>query len=323
MKTKMIVLISILAALGIITWLQFSKKSSQKTMYTIGILQTASHPALDATRDGFMQQVTAAFGKNVSFLIKNAEGSIISAHTIAQHFHANTDIDLFFAIATPALQAMALEEKNRPILFSAVTDPTVLGIQEHTQNITGTTDRIDVKKEINSLKQLLPEVKTVGIIFNPSEINSSTLAQEMIEYLPSIGITPIKFGISSETEIFTALPAFLRKIDALLAPTDNMVASAISLIAQETKKAEKPFIVSDNLLVKQGALMAQGVDYEMLGKKAGEMAVEIINKKTTAKALPFAAPQNDTLFINSVVLQELGLTVPDNFDTIVGKYILV
>ncbi len=278
--------------------------------FTIGILQTASHPALDAARNGFIKTLKTTLDTDIDFIIRNAEGSIPNAHTIAQHFHADQNIDSIFAIATPALQAMASVEKEKPIMFAAVTDPHALGIMHPKTNICGSSDMIDVHKEIDAMHLLLPKLKTVAIIFNPAEINSVTLTKKMVTELKQRNITPIKVGITTEANIPTAVISALRKADALLAPTDNMIASAVTIIAQLAHTSKKPLIVSDNLLVKHGALMARGVNYNESGKTAANTALDMLIHGKKPHELPVTQPTSETVFINQNVLHDLELTLP-------------
>src|SRR5262249_48627479 len=145
------------------------KKSNNTAAYTIGILQTASHPALDAVRDGFIEELKQKLGNSVAFVIQNAQGTVASAHTIAQQFHANTQYDAFFDIATPAAQALSAVEKEKPIIIAAVTDPYALGLVHPTSNVCGVTDMIDIKAEIDMLTALIPTAQSVGILYTAGE----------------------------------------------------------------------------------------------------------------------------------------------------------
>ena len=312
MKNKNMLITTITLAAIIGSTMLFKKiVQKKKTRFTIGILQTASHPALDAARNGFVEILKKEFGNEISFVVRNAEGSIPNMHTIAQHFHANTNIDGIFAIATPALQAMSSVEKEKPIMFAAVTDPSVLNVIHPKRNVCGSTDMIDVRKEIKTMLQLLPQVKTVGIIRKTGEINSEILAKKMTLELKRNNITTINVAISTEANISTAITSTLRKVDALIAPTDNMIASAINIITHLANTAGKPLIVSDNLLVKHGALMAQGVDYHESGNTAGLMAIDILANNKKPYEIPIAQPINNTVFVNKTVLDQLELSIPD------------
>jgi putative ABC transport system substrate-binding protein len=171
---------------------------------------------------------------------------------------------------------------------------------------------IDVSGEIQSLAELLPSVKKVAIIFNPAEINSLTQSKQMIDELIKRNIEPIEIGIQSETDIPAALNNALRKADALLAPTDNLVASAITLIANQARAAKKPLIVSDNLLVTHGALMSRGIDYEESGRETARIAYDVLVNKQESAKIPVVPTQTNTVFINKKVMHNLNITIPEN-----------
>lgn len=290
-----------------------SKIRTHKKTYTVGILQTASHPALDAARDGFMAAVQEKMGDTVDFVVRNGQGSISSIHTIAQQFHAKSDIDAIFAIATPAAQAMMTIEKEKPIIVAAVSVTPELADNFSADNMCGVSDMIDVRKEVAAMKSLLPEaVQSVGIIFCSAEINSVAMSKVMVTELARAGYVPQLFGVASEADMEAAVASAVRKVDALLCPTDNVVANAIALIANIAEKAQKPLIVSDNLLVQYGALMARGVDYYQSGEQAGEIAAQVITQKKRPKSFGIVRADNKEIYVNKQVLDALGLTIADS-----------
>lgn len=281
-------------------------------LYTIGIVQTASHPALDAARDGFMAVIKQEVGDKIGFVVHNGQGTISTIHTIAQQFHAKRDIDAIFAIATPAAQAVVSVEKEKPVIVAAVTVSPELGISFNESNVCGASDMIDVRKEVEAMQALLPDtVKTVGIIFCTAEVNSVAMSQIMVTELERAGYVPTLVGVTSEADIESALLSAARKVDAFLAPTDNVVANAISLIADIAQKVNKPLIVSDNMLVQYGALMARGVDYYESGKQAGAIALQVLMEHKKPSDLPIVRANNREIFVNKQVLEQLGLTISD------------
>lgn len=278
--------------------------------FTIGIIQTASHPALDAVQKGFIEHITSKT-KNIDFVIRNGQGSINAIHSIAQQFHAKSDIDAIFAIATPAMQAAISVEKEKPIIVAAVTIAPELGIALDATNVCGMSDMIDVQKEVEAMKELLPSsIKIVGILFSTAELNSVTMANIMVKELEKVGYIPHLIGISSESDLEPALLSALRKVDAILCPTDNMVANTIALIADIMQKTEKPLIVSDNLLVEKGALMARGVDYYESGKQAGEIALRVLLRGKKPQEISVIRATNDDIYVNQKIAEKLGFVIP-------------
>jgi len=316
-NTKTIALISFTCLLiaGFIILKRITKKQSNKQTTTIGILQTASHPALDAAREGFVTELKKNLDSKVEIIIRNGEGSVANIHTIAEQFHADRNLNGIFAIATPAAQAMATVEDSRPIFIAAVTDPSALGIIHPTTNVCGTKDMIDVKAEVQMLVQLLPNAKTVGLLFNNGEINSVTMVKQMRAELEAHHIIPLEFAVNNEADLPTAADWAFFKTDVVLAPTDNMVASSIGLLASLAQKNKKPLIVSDNMLVKDGALAARGVDYHESGKQAARIALQVLIEGKKPYELPIEQTKSDNIYINKSVLDTLGLTIPETLET--------
>lgn len=287
------------------------KKGSNKSKYTIGILQTASHPALDASRDGFIEELTNKLGDSVKFITHNAQGSITQAHALAQQISLDKNYSGFFTIATPATQAMNILEKERPIFVAAVTDPDALGLVHPTTNVCGVRDMIDVKAEIEMMIELIPTIRTVGLIYTSGEINSISLIKKMRQELEAHQLTAIDFAISNESDLQAAVELACRKVDIILAPTDHTIASSITLIASLALKNKKPLIVSDNMLIAHGALASRGVDYKASGKRVAELAYEVITGEKKPYELPIEQSKSPQIFINKKTLEALKLTVPE------------
>jgi putative ABC transport system substrate-binding protein len=305
-------LLLLLISLGIIVVSRRLKTRTRKQMYTIGIVQTASHPALDAARHGFMDALQKDMGNNIGFIVRNGQGSISTIHAMAQQLHAKQEVDAVFAIATPAAQAMMSVEKDNPIIIAAVSVTPELTDNFSASNVCGVSDMINVRAEVEAMKGLLPEtVKTVGIIFCSAEVNSVATAQIMVTELEHAGYVPVLCSVASEIDMEPAVASAVRKVDALLAPTDNVVANSIALIADIAAKSGKPLIVSDNLLVKQGALMARGVDYYESGKQAGDIALKILVDKIKPQDIGIIEADNAEIYVNAQKLEQLELTISD------------
>lgn len=283
--------------------------------FTIGILQTASHPALDAARLGFQDELSKQLGKQIHFVIKNAQGSIANAHTIAQLFAANSTIDGILAIGTPAAQAIAHVEHVKPIFITAITDPVGLGLIKPKGNICGSSDMVDSTRTAQLTIALVPQARTAAILFCTNEASSALMANELHIQLTKNHIESIKIGITQETELPAAINRACTNADIIITPIDNMIASTITFIAQQAKHAKKPLIVSDNLLVTKGALAATGVDYTIAGQQAAQCASKVLTQHAQPSSIPIMF-QPGTITINQHVLNHLGLHIPDNLKTL-------
>lgn len=281
-----------------------NNKSEGKT-YKIGITQIVTHPSLDMVKEGFKKAFEEA-GMKADFDETNAEGSIPNANLIANKFKSDKK-DLILGIATPSAQALANSITDIPILFSAVTDPVNAKILN--KNVTGTSDKLDnVGEQLDLLIKLKPETKKIGVLYNPSEQNSLVQVKEIQEKAKERNLTVELQGITSFNEVAQATKILLGKTDALYLPTDNLVVSAVKLIVSEGISAKKPVISSERSSVDQGALFTMGLNYFDLGKRTGEMAIEILKGKP-ASEIPFETSKKTTLFLNEKTAQAIGIDI--------------
>lgn len=295
----------------LITVRKFATKQRSGSPLTIGILQTASHPALDAVANGFMKTISELTNGKIQFVIRNGQGSLSNLHAMAISMCADSHISGFLAIATPATQTLMSIEKKKPIIFAAVSNPSAILDSNIQKNVSGSSDHIDIKKEIDLLQALVPQAQQVAIIFSPAEKNAMYLAKKMYEELNKRGMSPLEIGIISETDVIPAIESALRKADAIIAPTDNIVASSIRIISQRALQARKPLLVSDNLLVPLGPLAAQGVDYQENGAQAAYIAYEALVQKKDIASIPITYPATNTIFINKKTAQTLNIVIPE------------
>lgn len=307
-------LVKVIVGLSLLTLVlavaRFVKQSAKPAEYTIGILKTVAHPALDLVEQGFVEVLSAQLKNKVGFIYQNADGAILQATHIANNFHANPDIKGMFAIATPAALALYKAEKEKPVFIGAITDPKSLGLLDDSTNICGCSDMIDVKGEIDMLITLLPHAHTIGLIYNPSEPNSRLAADLMIAELHKRHKVVKAIELHNENEIVPTINNACATTDVLLAPLDNMVATTISTISACARKAHKPLIVSDNELVAAGALAARGVDYRDVGREAGKLALEVLIGGKKPADLPIRIVPSQKIHLNKAVFEELKLILP-------------
>ena len=254
-------------------------------------------------KDGFKKAFEEA-GIKVDFDEKNAEGNISNANLIANNFKSGK-MDLVFGISTPSAQALANNISDIPVMFSAVTDPASAKILN--KNVTGTSDKLDnVGEQLELLLKLKPEVKKIGVLYNPSEQNSVVQVKEIQDRAKEKNLEVEVQGVTSLSEISQATKILLEKTDALYLPTDNTVVSAIKLITSEANNAKKLVISSEKSSVEQGALFTIGLDYFELGKRTGEMAIEILKGKPVSE-IPFETSKKVTLYLNENAAKAIGI----------------
>lgn len=294
-----------------------STSTDSSDIKNIGIVQLVQHDALDSANKGFIDALKEKGyedGKNIKIDQQNAQGEQANAQTIAKQF-ADSKKDLIFAIATPAVQAAYNATKDIPIVFTAVTDPIAAEIAKDWTssgtNVTGTSDKVPVEDQIKLLKQLLPDTKTVGVVYNTSETNSVIQVDELKSAAEKEGIAVKEIGVTNVNEINQNLSSALNEIDVLYTPTDNTVASAYSLVGKLCLDAKKPIIGAEEAVVTKGGLATIGIDYYKLGKEAGYKAVEILEGKKPSD-IEISTLSEMSFTINTDVATKLGINIPED-----------
>lgn len=309
--SKKIVALLFLFGLIFIVFFMAHKKQKGNQEYVIGLLQTASFPALDAAQEGFLTEIKKELGEGkVKIIVQNAQGSLTQAQAIASSFKGNKDIDAFYAIATPAVQALKREISDKPIVFAAVTDPVGLHLREPHSNITGSTDMANIQKQIFYVHELMPQLKKVALLYNPGESNSVTLVKAMKEELLKRKIAYEDDGVNSEADVAAATQHAVTNAQAILIPTDNTVTSAFPIVKQISDKAHIPIIVTWTG-EKLEPLMQFGVDYIQSGKQAAFLMTELLVNKKEPMQIPVVAPSSEVL-LSASELKKFNLTVPNS-----------
>ena len=192
-------------------------------------------------------------------------------------------------------------------MFSAVTDPAVAKILN--KNVTGTSDKLEnVGEQLDILLKLKPGVKKIGVLYNTSEQNSIVQVEEIKKQAQAKHLEVVVQGVTNFGELAQATKNLVASTDALYLPTDNLVVSSISLIASEAINAKKPVVSSENSSVELGALFTMGLDYYELGKRTGEMAIEILKGKPVSD-IPFETSKKMKLYVNEDTAKALGIDV--------------
>ena len=283
--------------------------SNKEEKFTIGIAQLVQHPALDASRQGFIDELKA-LGVRAELIDKNAQADINNAKMIAEKF-VNDDVDLIFTIATLTSQAAkkAIGGTDIPLVFTAVTDPVfselVTAMDVTDENITGVTDAAPIKENLELFKQLKQDIKTVGIIYNIGESNSEVQVNETKEIAAELGLTIETVGISTANDIPQAMNTISKKAEGLYIITDNMVSSAISLVANLASENKMLTVSADGTHVDEGILISKGISYYVIGQQSARIAKQILVDKTDVSLIPVQKSEYEKK-VNLKVAESLG-----------------
>lgn len=283
----------------------------------IGIVQIVEHPSLNTIRESLIAELQAQGykdGETITIDYQNAQGDQTNLKTIAQKFVSNK-YDLIVAIATPSAQAVVSETKDIPILFSACTDPLGSGLVTDMEkpggNVTGTSDAVSAEKIMELGKRITPDIKTIGALYNSSETNSVSVINELKEYAQKNNMTVVDATVTNSSEVQQAVTSLVDKVDALFSPIDNTVASAMPLVTQIANRAKKPIYVGADSMVKDGGLATYGINYQVLGKETGIMAVEILKGKK-AGDIPVKTMKDMDIYLNKTTAKAIGINLSDD-----------
>lgn len=281
-----------------------------KEEFTIGISQLVEHPALDASKKGFLDELKS-LGINAVIDEKNAQGDVANAQIIAEKF-VKDDVDLIFTIATMTSQAAkkAIEGTDIPLVFTAVSDPVfsqlVTDRNVTDKNVTGVDDAAPIKENLELFKELKADIKAIGIIYNTGESNSEVQVTKAKEIAKELGLTIETVGITTVNDIPQAVSTLAKKTEGLYIVTDNVVASAISLVAKLAEENKLITVSADGTHVDEGIMMSKGISFYEIGRQSAVMAKKILVDKIDIKDIPVESSPNFEKRVNTRVMEVLG-----------------
>lgn len=285
-------------------------------VFQIGIVQLAEHPAMDEATRGFKEFLTEKLGDKVQFNVQNAQGEQTNCTTIVNQF-VSSKVDLIMANATNAVKAAREATSDIPVVGTSVTDYVSCGLVASNEapgaNVTGASDMNPVTVQVDLMKTLCPEVKTVGIVINSGEENSAIQAEEAKTAFEAEGFAVKIYSVADTNEIQTVVTAACNEVDAFYEPTDNLIAANVPTMSNITTAAGKPVICGEGGMCDSGFLATYAISYYELGRAAGEQAYNILVNGADPATTPifFFDVSNLSLVINEENAAELGITIPE------------
>ena len=295
-------------------------KAENGASYTIGIGQFAAHGSLDNCREGFLQGLAEegiVEGQNLTVLYENAQADGGIASQIVTNF-VSQKVDLLCGIATPMDQsAYGVGKKHDiPVIYTAVTDPIAAELANTdgtpVGEVTGTSDKLPVTEQLAMIREILPDAKTIGIMYTTSEVNSLSAIEEYKIAAPEYGFEIVETGISTTADVPLAADSLLSKVDCVTNLTDNTVVASLPMILDKANKLNVPVFGSEIEQVKIGCLAAMGLDYIDLGKQTGKMAAAVLKGEKKASEMDFEVIEEAAFYGNEKVAENLGITFPED-----------
>ncbi|MCA1324183.1 ABC transporter substrate-binding protein [Herbaspirillum sp. alder98] len=281
---------------------------------SVAVTAIVEHPALDAVRDGVKDELKDAgfeAGKNLKWDYQSAQGNTGTAAQIARKFVGDKP-DVIVAIATPSAQALVAATKTIPVIYSGVTDPVAAQLVKDWKasgtNVSGVSDVLELDKQLELIKKIVPAAKRVGIVYNPGEANSAVVVKALKELLGKSGMTLVEAAAPRSVDVGTAARSLIGKVDVIYTNTDNNVVSAYEALVKVGNDAKIPLVASDTDSVKRGAIAALGVNYYDLGRQTGQVVVRVLKGEKPGD-IASATSSKLELFVNTAAAQKQGVTL--------------
>ena len=291
------------------------KADKKKDVFRIGISQFITHQSLDATREGFVDELAKqgyVEGENIEINLQNAQGEQRNLKTISQQLAESSDVVL--AIATPSAQSLANTTQTTPVIFSAVTDPVSAKLVESREhpggNVTGTSDQSSdaISTQINLIKKVLPKAKSIGILYTQSEPNSVVQKDEAKRLLEEKGFTVVEKTILDSNNVKAAAESLMTEVDMVFVPTDNIISSTMETVKQVSIKHKVPVFGGSTEMVAVGGLYNYGTNYEELGRQTARMLVRVL-KGEKPENIAVELPEKLELHTNKEMADALGIDI--------------
>ena len=291
------------------------KADKKKDVFRIGISQFITHQSLDATREGFVDELAKqgyVDGKNIEIDLQNAQGEQRNLKTISQQLAESSDVVL--TIATPSAQSLADTTQTTPVIFSAVTDPVSAKLVESREhpggNVTGTSDQSSdaISTQINLIKKVLPKAKTIGILYTQSEPNSVVQKDEAKRLLEEKGFTVVEKTILDSNNVKAAAESLMAEVDMVFVPTDNIISSTMETVKQVSIKHKVPVFGGSTEMIAVGGLYNYGTNYEELGRQTARMLIRVL-KGENPENIAVELPEKLELHTNQEMADALGIDI--------------
>ena len=289
------------------------KADNSSNVKHVGVLQVVQHPSLDKAYKGFkkgLKEEGYVEGKNLKIDYQNAQNNQDNLKSMSEKL-VNEKSDLMLGIATPAAQSLANASQDIPIVVTAVTDlkaaKLVKSDAKPGKNVTGTTDMVSIERQIKLLLSIVPNAKTIGIMYNAGESNSKIQADLATAVLKKAGVKVLIKTANSTNDVQQVTETLASKVDGIFVPTDNTFDSAADVVGKVVKEKKVPLVASSVDQVKTGGLASIGIDYELLGEQTGKMAAKILAGKAKPADMPVEKAHDMKLVVNKKMAKALGI----------------
>lgn len=297
----------------LVFFISFIYSFSLEANKIIGITQIVDHPSLNAIREGVLDQLAQEGfieGSNLTIIFENAQGNPSLAAQIAQKF-SSLPLDAIIPISTPSAQTMIKQVKKTPIIFAAITDPLgakiISSLKHPGGNVTGVADTPPLEEQLELIERCLPHLKTLGVVYNPGEVNSVVMVEELKKLAHEKHIKILTAASPKSADVQAASKSFIQEVDAIFIGNDNTVVSGLEALVKVCLEANKPLFASDPDSVDRGALAAYAYDQRQMGRQVGKMVAEVLKGKNPGD-MPVEKAKNIKFSLNSQTAKKIKIT---------------
>jgi len=274
----------VLILLFLTTLLFLTCQQNQEHLYTVGVFQVNEAPHLNEARKGFIRALednSLVNGVNIQLITRNGQNDIAEVQKIAQSF-VREKVNMICALSTPCLQA-ALNASNKiQIIFTSVANPYRAGAgrsaENHLNNVTGVASTGPIKQSLAFIKKVLPEIKRIGTLWTPSELNSEYYLELCRAGARELGLDIVAVPVANKSEVFLSAQILInKKIDAIYQISDNTINESFEAVGKVAEENGVPLFGGFLLSTHLGACAAMGWDFFDMGYKTGKIALRVKN----------------------------------------------
>jgi putative ABC transport system substrate-binding protein len=291
-----------------------------KKVSRIGILSGGSPTTDAAYHDAFLQGLRESgyiVGKNIFIEYRYAEGKRDRFAEFAAEL-VRLKVDVVVAAGATGILEAKKATRTIPIVMTNVSDPVALGfvtsLAKPGGNITGlSTQAPELSgKRLELLKEVLPKVSRVAVLWQPGGPGSALRAKETEAAASSLGMKVQFIEVKTANDFESAFSAIKKdRADALMPLRSPLIGNQVTHIIEFAAKSRLPAMYDEREFAEAGGLMFYGTDHVDLFHRAATFVAKIL-KGAKPEDLPVEQPTKFRFVINLKTAKEIGLTIPPN-----------
>ncbi|MBP7508298.1 MAG: ABC transporter substrate-binding protein [Prolixibacteraceae bacterium] len=306
MKNLRILILCVLSAVTVCC-------SNNDDKIKIGYVQIVDDPALNIAKEELFTVLSDSGyvdKGNIKIIDCNAQGDMSMLPTIFQSLKSS-NVDMIITCGTPCMVSAAQMIEDIPVVFTVAFSPEQVKMKSVPSNLYGTYDPLNASGFVSIIKEILPDLKRIGMPYNNSEPNAEYSAGRFSDEFANNNIEVEKGSVTNVNDLVLVGQSLAAKdIDAFIVSADNVVCNALNVLIKIADENDIPLFVTDESQVYKGASVGHGVSYKMWGNKSGLKAVEILKgREVLNKIEPIT---EEGLIINKEACAKQGLQIPES-----------